>query len=128
MRILIRLFKFVIVVLMNLWVYSLVIIWTLLGMLFAFPILFVWQFITKKQKSTIMHTLIWIYGRVCVLIFRPFIRLERKNLGIENIPKSGIIIMNHNSFFDTYMLCQLPDLDAHICVRAWPFKMFWVEL
>ncbi|MCK4824364.1 1-acyl-sn-glycerol-3-phosphate acyltransferase [bacterium] len=36
--------------------------------------------------------------------------------------------MNHNSFFDTYMLCMLPCFDAHICLRAWPFKMFWYSL
>ncbi len=125
MQSLTRLFNFVIVVIMNLWVYPLLIIWTLISVLFAFPILLVWQFITKQTRSTIMHTLIWIYGRFCVLIFRPFIRLDRRNLRLENLPRPGIIIMNHNSFFDTYMLCQLPNIDAHICVRSWPFKMFW---
>ena len=72
-----------------------------------------------------MHLFIWIYGRGCILVFRPFIRLECKDLRLENLPHPGIIIMNHNSFFDTYMLCMLPFIDAHICLRSWPFKMFW---
>ena len=36
--------------------------------------------------------------------------------------------MNHNSFFDTYMLCLLPFIDAHLCLRSWPFKMAWYSL
>ena len=113
---------------MNLWVYPLLITWTLIGSLIAFPALFVWQFVTGLPRARIMHLFIWIYGRGCILTFRPFIRLECKDLRLENLPRPGIIIMNHNSFFDTYMLCMLPCFDAHICLRSWPFKMFWYSL
>ena len=113
---------------MNLWVYPLLIIWTLIGSLIAFPALLVWQFITGWPRAKIMHLFVWIYGRGCILIFRPFIRLDCKDLRREYVPRPGIIIMNHNSFFDTYMLCMLPSFDSHICLRAWPFKMFWYSL
>jgi 1-acyl-sn-glycerol-3-phosphate acyltransferase len=125
MLILARIFNLIVVVLMNLWVYPLLFIWTLIGSLIAFPALLVWQLVTKWPRAKIMHLFIWIYGRGCILIFRPFIRLERKDLRLDNLPRPGIIIMNHNSFFDTYMLCMLPFIDAHICLRSWPFKMFW---
>lgn len=125
MLILARMFNLIVVALMNLWVYPLLIIWTLIGSLVAFPALLVWQLVTKWPRAKIMHLFIWIYGRGCILIFRPFIRLERKDLHLENLPQPGIIVMNHNSFFDTYMLCLMPFIDAHICLRSWPFKMFW---
>ena len=125
MLILARIFNLIVVVLMNLWVYPLLIIWTLISSLIAFPVLLVWQLVTGWPRAKIMHLFIWIYGRGCILIFRPFIRLERKDLRLENLPQPGIIVMNHNSFFDTYMRCLLPFIDAHICLRSWPFKMFW---
>lgn len=125
MLILARIFNLIVVVLMNLWVYPLLIIWTLISSLIAFPALLVWHLVTKWSRAKIMHLFIRIYGRGCILIFRPFIRLERKDLRLQNLPRPGIIIMNHNSFFDTYMLCLLPFIDAHVCLRSWPFKMFW---
>jgi 1-acyl-sn-glycerol-3-phosphate acyltransferase len=128
MPILARIFNLFVVTLMNLWVYPLLIIWTLFGSLIAFPALLVWQLITGWPTAKIMHLFVWIYGRGCILIFRPFIRLERKELRREYLPCPGIVVMNHNSFFDTYMLCMLPCFDAHICLRAWPFKMFWYSL
>jgi 1-acyl-sn-glycerol-3-phosphate acyltransferase len=128
MQILARIFNLIVVVLMNLWVYPLLIMWTLIGSLIALPALLVWQLITGWPRAKIMHFFVWIYGRGCILIFRPFIRFECKDLRLENLPHPGIIIMNHNSFFDTYMLCMLPCFDAHICLRSWPFKMFWYSL
>ena len=125
MLILARIFNLIVVVLMNLWVYPLLIIWTLISSLIAFPALLVWHLVTKWSRAKIMHLFIRIYGRGCILIFRPFIRLERKDLRLKNLPQPGIIVMNHNSFFDTYMLCMLPRYDIHICLRSWPFKMFW---
>ncbi|TKJ35526.1 MAG: 1-acyl-sn-glycerol-3-phosphate acyltransferase [Planctomycetes bacterium B3_Pla] len=123
-----RIFNLIVVVLMNLWVYPLLIIWTLIGSLITFPALLVWQLITGWPRAKVMRLFIWIYGRGCILIFRPFVRLECKDMRLENLPRPGIIIMNHNSFFDTYMLSMLPCYDAHVCLRSWPFKMFWYSL
>lgn len=125
MLILARIFNLIVVVLMNLWVYPLLIIWTLIGSLIAFPALLVWQLVARWPRAKIMHLFIWIYGRGCILIFRPFIRLKCKDMRLENLPRPGIIILNHNSFFDTYMICMLPCFDIHVCLRSWPFKMFW---
>jgi 1-acyl-sn-glycerol-3-phosphate acyltransferase len=36
--------------------------------------------------------------------------------------------MNHYSFFDTYLSSMLPVFDAHICLRSWPFRMFWYSI
>ena len=128
MLILARVFNRIVIALMNLWVYPLLLVWTLIGALIAFPALFVWRLVTGWPTAKIMHLFIWIYGRGCVMIFRPFIRLERKDLRREFLPCPGIVVMNHYSFFDTYMLCMLPEFDAHICLRSWPFKMFWYSL
>jgi 1-acyl-sn-glycerol-3-phosphate acyltransferase len=118
-------FNQITVLLMNLWVYPLLIIWTLIGSLIAFPALLIWRFVMGWPIAKIMHLFIWIYARVCILIFRPFLRLKCKDLRLEYLPCPGIIVMNHYSFFDTYFFSMLPAFDAHICLRSWPFRMFW---
>lgn len=118
-------FDKVVVLLMNIWVYPLLIIWTLIGSLIAFPALLVWRLVTGWPTAKIMHLFVWIYGRVCILIFRPFVRLNCTDIRKEFLPRPGIVVVNHNSFLDTYLLCMLPAFDAHICLRSWPFQMFW---
>ena len=126
--ILARMFNLVIIVLMNLWVYPLLLAWTLIGSLIALPASLVWRLATGWPTAKIMHLFVWIYGRGCILIMRPFIRLEYKGLQREYLPCPGILVVNHCSFFDTYMLCMLPVFDAHICLRSWPFRMFWYSI
>lgn len=120
-----RVFNLIYVVLTNLFIYPLLVAWTLFGSLITMPLFFLWRLFTGWPTAKIMHLFVWIYGRICILIFRPFIRLECKNLRREYLPRPGIVVMNHNSFLDTYMLCMLPAFDAHICLRSWPFKMLW---
>lgn len=111
---------------MNLWVYPLLILWTLIGALISLPLLFIAQLFGKWPIAKRMHLFIWIYARVCILIVRPFIRLEIEGMDMEKMPcRHGIFVMNHYSFFDTYMLSLLPVFDVHICAKSWPFKMFW---
>ena len=123
-----NIFNKAIVLLMNVWVYPLLIIWTLIGSLIAFPALLAWRLVTGWPVAKIMHLFIWIYGRGCMLIFRPFLRLKCKNLRQEFLTRPGIVVMNHYSFLDTYLLCMLPAFDAHICLRSWPFQMFWYSI
>ena len=114
--------------LMNVWVDPFLIIWTLIGSLIAFPALLAWRLVTGWPVAKIMHLFIWIYGRGCMLIFRPFLRLKCKNLRQEFLTRPGIVVMNHYSFLDTYLLCMLPAFDAHISLRSWPFQMFWYSI
>jgi len=110
---------------MNLWVYPLLLTWTLIGSLIAYPLLFAWRLVTGWPTARIVHLFVWIYGRGFVLIIRPFVRMECSDLRREYLPSPSVVVVNHNSFFDTYVLCMLPVFDAHICLRSWPIRMFW---
>jgi 1-acyl-sn-glycerol-3-phosphate acyltransferase len=117
--------KLIIYITMNIWVYSLLIIWTAITSVVAFPLLYIWRVLTSWPFAKIMRLFVWIYARGCVLIFRPFISLQCSNLNRELMPNPGIIVMNHLSFFDTYMLGLLPVFNVNISLRSWPFHMFW---
>ena len=113
------------IVLMNIWVYPLLVIWTVIASVIAFPALVLWRLLTRWPSVKIMRLFVWIYGRVCLLIFRPFTGFQYHEVRRELMPNPGIIVMNHLSFFDTYMLSFLPVFDVNICLRSWPFRMFW---
>jgi len=115
------------VVLMNLWIYPLLVVWTVLGVVISFPAIGLWKLVKGWPVARIMHLGVWLYGRGCLLICRPFVRLELKDVCLERLPP-GILVLNHYSFFDTYLTSVLPAYDAHICLRSWPFRMPWYAL
>lgn len=110
---------------MNLTVYPLLVLWTVVGIL-CFPLGFVlWKTIAAWDNGRIMRHFIWIYGRGWLLIISPFVRFRRE--GFENLQMDSpcILVVNHLSFFDTYCMALLPAHDITFAVRAWPFRMFW---
>ena len=113
------------IILMNIWVYSLLSGWTAIASVIAFPALVVWRLLTRWSFAKIMRLFVWIYGRVCIWIFCPFVRFQHDEVRRERMPNPGIIVMNHLSFFDTYLLGLLPVFDVNICLRSWPFRMVW---
>lgn len=123
-----RIVGFLIAVLMNLWVYLILFLWTVIGSLISLPAWIVFRTTLRWRTPKIMHYFVWIYGKICMLIFQPFVQFRKRHLLPHRLPASGIIIMNHYSFFDTFMLGALPVFDGYLCLRSWPFKMFWYYL
>jgi len=111
--------------LMNATVYPLIVAWTLLGILLFLPIFCLCKVLTGWDAGRITRYIIWLYGRGWIVIMRPFVRFRRE--GMENIPAAGpcILVVNHQSFFDTYCMAMLPAHDIVFAVRSWPFRMFW---
>ncbi|WP_225911674.1 lysophospholipid acyltransferase family protein [Desulfuromonas versatilis] len=109
----------------TLWGYTLLVLWTLLGIA-LFPVLFVaWKLATRWSAGRIMRHFIWLYGRGWVAAFSPFVRFRREGLEQLRLARPSILVVNHLSFFDTYCMGLLPIHDVTFAVRAWPFRMFW---
>lgn len=110
---------------MNLIVYPLLVVWTLLCVL-VFPVCFLLTKIgTRWSNARIMRWFIWIYGRGWRTFSLPFMQISREGFTSENSRPPAILIVNHLSFFDTYCMCALPYSNISFAVRAWPFRMFW---
>lgn len=113
---------------MNFWVYLMLILWTLLGALLCFPMMILFCAILCWSPRRVMRWFVWIYGWVCIQIFRVFVQFENHSVRYDNVSAPGIVVTNHCSFFDTYFLPFVLIPDTCLCLRKWPFKMFWYTL
>lgn len=112
-------------VLMNLWCYSLLLFWTLFGVL-VFPFAFgLCLLFLRWSADRVVRWFIWIYGRGWMLLMSPFVRFCREQLELVEPGKPYLLVVNHLSFFDTYCMAMLPVYDITFAVRSWPFRMFW---
>jgi 1-acyl-sn-glycerol-3-phosphate acyltransferase len=114
-----------IVVLMNLWCYSLLILWTLVGILISPIGLILSRIILGWSVGRIIRWFIWLYGRVWLAFMSPFVRFRREQMDLIKSGTPYLFVVNHRSFFDTYCMALLPVHDITYAVRSWPFRMFW---
>ncbi len=113
------------VLLMNLWCYPLLVLWTLLG-IFLFPLAYLCcRTLLGWPPDKLMRWVIWAYGRGWLVLMSPFVRFRREFS--ERIPRRRpcLFVVNHLSFFDTYCMGLLPVFDIAFAVRSWPFRMIW---
>jgi len=114
-----------VILLMNLWAYPLLVLWTLFGILVS-PFFFAFsRLILGWPIHRIMRWFIWLYGRGWLAFMSPFVRFRREQMGVIKNDTSYLFIVNHRSFFDTYCMALLPVHNIVYAVRSWPFRMFW---
>ena len=112
-------------VLMNLWCYSLLLLWTLLGIL-TFPVTFILCLLLLRWPADrVMRWFVWLYGRGWLLLMSPFVRFHREQMEQVEPGKPYLFVINHFSFFDTFCMALLPVHDVTLAVRSWPFQILW---
>jgi 1-acyl-sn-glycerol-3-phosphate acyltransferase len=117
--------NYLIVVLMNLTVFSLLIVMTIIGIVLSPLAYIILKIVSGLETRRIIRIFVWIYGKGWLTIIRPFTRLQTEGLKKGDIRLPCIIVPNHLSFFDTFFLGVLPFTNICFAVRSWPFKMFW---
>jgi 1-acyl-sn-glycerol-3-phosphate acyltransferase len=113
------------VILMNLTVFPLLILMTVIGIVIAFPLFIIFKIVTGLETLRIIRIFVWMYGRGWLAIIKPFSGLQSHGLGKGDVPLPCIIVPNHLSFFDTFFMGALPFTNICFAIRSWPFKMFW---
>ena len=118
-------FRLLPVLLINLWVYPLLALLTVLGIA-IFPVAFLlFRLLTRWPVQRIMQFFIWVYGRCWLVIIAPFVRLRREWPRASDFRTPSVIVLNHLSFFDTYCMALMPFFDMTFAVRSWPFRIPW---
>lgn len=112
-------------VIMSLWVYPMTIVLTLLGLAVTPLLLLIWRLVTRWPGEVIAQHFIFIYGRAWLLLCRPFLPFDHRQVHPEHFPRGGVIVVNHCSFFDMFCMARLPFFRIRIGLRNWPTRMLW---
>lgn len=110
---------------MNVTVYPLLILQTLLFVLLAPLVLPLAKFVAGREVDRTVRYFIWVYGRIWMMIMYPFVRFEIQKMNSARFSQPCIIVLNHLSFFDIFCMGALPFSNIAFTVRSWPFRMFW---
>lgn len=104
----------------NFGIYSGTIIWTLLAIALSPVAYVVFKSISGLDKATAVRRLVWFYGRVWVSWVSLFVPIERES---QKPPSPCILVANHASFFDTYLVGAQPAMNICLTIRDWPYKI-----
>lgn len=72
----------------------------------------------KHEIEKIARTIVNIYGRGCMVIVSPWVKVQRDNLQLLKGP--CIVAANHLSMLDLTCLPFLPDKNMCMLVKSWP--------
>lgn len=109
----------------NLWLPLATLVETVVGIAFS-PLLFlIWRVTTRWSVGRIIRHFVYLYGRIWMVLASPFVKIERVALAHQATARPCVIVINHGSLFDIFLMSVLPDFDVVIYLRAWPFKMRW---
>ncbi|SFL84754.1 1-acyl-sn-glycerol-3-phosphate acyltransferase [Desulfomicrobium norvegicum] len=77
----------------------------------------------KHSQGQAVRRIIWIYGRMWVILTSLFVEIKIDTKKAADYPKPSIILVNHQSFFDAFCMGALPIYDIIFLVREWPFRI-----
>lgn len=113
------------IVVMNVWVWTWMLVETLVALPLSPLLLVLWRVVTRWPLGKIVRHLISLYGRFWLWIVSPFARCRVVGVDHSKLTGPHILVANHLSFFDVFFLSALPVFDVVTCLRSWPFKMPW---
>ena len=91
---------------------------------FISPILYlILQTGKKHSQGQAVRRIIWIYGRMWVILTSLFVKIKIDTKNSIDYPIPSIILANHQSFFDAFCMGALPIYDIIFLVRSWPFQI-----
>jgi len=112
-------------VFLNLTLYPLLIGWTTVAVVLALPLAFIIKFFTFWKFDRIIRYLIWLYGKGCLKIVSLFVKIKVEFLEKSDIEPPCVLVANHLSFFDVYLMATLPFSNIVFVVKDWPFKIWF---
>ncbi|NDV23246.1 lysophospholipid acyltransferase family protein [Desulfovibrio sp. JC022] len=105
----------------NAGIYFSIIIWTLTGVIISPLCYLFFTRILKWEKPATLRKMIWYYGWTCSKLMSVF--MDIKWPVQQQLPSPCIIVANHGSFFDPYLVSFQPQNNICMAVRNWPFKI-----
>ncbi|TIH15945.1 1-acyl-sn-glycerol-3-phosphate acyltransferase [Marinifilum sp. JC120] len=105
----------------NAGIYLSVILWTLIGVIISPLFYLFFTRILKWKKPETLRKMIWYYGWTSSKLMSLFVDIKWPKQ--RKLPPQCIIVTNHESFFDPYLVSFQPQRNICMAVRNWPFKI-----
>jgi 1-acyl-sn-glycerol-3-phosphate acyltransferase len=111
------------VIVFNIWFYFAYCVITIAAVLFFVPILIAVRVFSSRRKTMkLLRRAIAIYGKICMGLAWPYIRVEFRDL--SNTDRNGptVYICNHRSSSDPFLMAWL-QCELVQVVNIWPFSL-----
>ena len=109
----------------NLWAWGCLAAATALALALALALaapLLLWGRLRGGSVSRVVREGVWLYGRVCLALWRPVVRVAYPAGWPAVFPGTALVAANHQSWLDIYLLAAQANRDICFLVRGWPFR------
>ena len=105
----------------NAWIYGALTLSSLLLLLLFLPWLIVGR-LRGMSVAAATREAIWVYGRVSIVAMRPFVSATINIAGAMKRRGAAIVVANHQSALDIYLLAIQDAPNVCLLSRSWPFR------
>lgn len=104
----------------NLGIYSTTLMWTVIATVLSPAAYLLLKTARGYSSEETVRRLVWVYGRGWVLLTSLFVPITRAK---DELPSPCILVLNHASFFDTYLIGAQQTHNICLTIRDWPYKI-----
>ncbi len=105
-------------------IYAVFILWTLL-LLPCMLGLAALHRIRPEHMGSASRRYIWLYGRSMLRLLRPWLPVCVRNADMAVRHPASIIVCNHQSFLDIYLLGAQEQTNVCLIAKRWPFRLLF---
>lgn len=109
--------------------FAVFIFWTLFVLVTFLPVALVLRLIFGHNPPVAVQTLarrgICLYGWIMLFLMRPCLPIHKKNYRIPLKHQPCIIVCNHQSFLDIYLISAQAETNICLVSKAWPYRVLF---
>ena len=68
---------------------------------------------------------IWLYGRSTLFFLRPWLPVRIRNAHMAEEYPGSVVVCNHQSFLDIYLLAAQDQANVCLITKSWPFRLLF---
>ena len=109
--------------LLNIMLFPALVVVTIAGTALAPLVIGTTRAVLSRPTRITTRRLIRVYGKICVQLISCFVPLRTENLHRVSDAAPCVIVANHQSAIDQYIMGALPAPNAVVVVKDWPFRI-----
>ncbi len=108
----------------NVCIYSIFVGWTC-AILPCTLLIAALHWLWPKAMCNANRRYIWFYGYMTLWLLRPWLQVHMRNADLALRCPRAIIVCNHQSFLDIYLLAAQRQSNVCLVTKSWPFRLLF---